>query len=193
MSLASFKKIIALLSLSACTSLFAAPLVVDVTGIQSLASFGSSGNTVLTFNVGANSTLTTLDYSVNLTAFSPSYLSEIRLALTRSDLSGGFALVPGFANPAAGTGTFTNSLDLVAIGRAFDVGADGILRLEFYEGFNDALAVDGIWNFGTVTLGIVPEPSAVPEPATALLMGMGVMMVCFGRRRARQSRNSAAV
>jgi hypothetical protein len=37
------------LSFFACTSLFAAPLVVDVTGVQSNGEFGDPDNTVLTF------------------------------------------------------------------------------------------------------------------------------------------------
>jgi hypothetical protein len=187
MSLPSFSKFIASLSLLACTSVFAAPLVVNVAGVQSYGEPGDSGNTVFTFNVGAGSTITSL-------AFNPSWLAEIGLYFGDSTQSTGVYFTPGFEFLNPGTGSFADSANLVDLGLDFQVGADGILYLEFFEDFDDSsVSPDGIWNFGTITFGItaidVPptDPgSDVPEPASTLLLGAGLAAMGYtGRRRAR--------
>ena len=193
MKLGTFGKLVAGLSFFACTSLFAAPLTVDVTGVQSYGELGDAGNTVLTYNVGANATITSIGYNFNLTAFAPSYLSEIALAFTDSAQSNGVYFNPGIEDEDAGTASYADFADLTALDLQFQVGSDGILRLEFYEDLDDILAgADAQWNFGTITFGIeaadVPDdpstPGEVPEPATALLVGAGMAMIGYGRRRA---------
>jgi hypothetical protein len=183
MSLSSLNKLLASLSFFACASLCAAPLTIDVAGIQSHGEIGDADNTVLTFNVGANSTITSIDYSVNLTANSPSWLSELGLMFTSLDGSEGVIFNPGFGDTFEGTDTYSGSADLIDFGLSFNVGSDGILRLEFYEDFDDFVGADGVWNFGTVTFGIEPEFAPVPEPSTALLLGAGIMLIGYGRRR----------
>ena len=126
MSLASFNKLLVSLSLFACASVFAAPLVVNVAGIQSQGEIGESGNTVLTYDVGANSVITSVAYSFNLTAFSPSWLSEIGLAFTDSDGFDGVVFNPGFGDSIPGTATYAGFADLVDLDLDFAVGADVI-------------------------------------------------------------------
>jgi hypothetical protein len=190
MSLRALSKMIVGLSLLACTSAFAAPLVVNVAGIQSFGEYGDSANTVLTYNVGANATIIGISYSVNLTAFTPSYLSEIALAFEDSTQADGVFFTPGFDDAGPGTGTYTDFADLVDLGLQFQVGADGLLRLEFFEDFDDdAVSPDGIWNFGTVTFftDVVDpvDPGEVPEPATGMLMGAGLALMGYTARRRR--------
>lgn len=186
MSLNMIKKLLAGLSLIACTSAFAGPLTINIDKIDSSSEYGDAGNTVLTYNVGANSTIASISYSVNLTAYEPSWLSELRMEFTDSTSTVGVSFTPAYSNDASGTASYSNSFDLIGANLDFQVGADGILRLEFHEFFDDAEAgPDGRWNFGSITFGIdlVEAPAPVPEPASALLMAGGLAALGHGRRR----------
>lgn len=196
MSLRSLRKLLVSLSLLACTSAFAAPLVVNVAGAESFGEYGDSSNTVLTYNVGANVTITGISYNVNLTAFTPSWLSELSLAFGNSAQTDVVAFNPGFGDDGAGTGIYADSADLVDLGLSFQVGADGILRLEFFEDYDDFDGADGIWNSGTITFLTdavdVPPSGDVPEPASALLVGAGLAAMGYAGRRRRLGSNKTA-
>jgi hypothetical protein len=187
MLLSSVNKMLVGLSFFVCTSLFATPLVIDVAGIQSNGQIGDPGNTVLNFNVGANAAITSIGYSVNVTAFTPSWLAEIGLAFTDSDGTG-VSFNPGFEDQHPGTATYTGFAELAPVGLSFNVGSDGILRLEFFEDVNDLTGADGQWNFGNIVFNVeggnVPGGD-VPEPASALLIGAGLAMMGYAGRRRR--------
>lgn len=186
MSLRSISKLLASMALFACSSLFAAPLVVDVTGIRSNAVFTDAGNTVLSFDVGANATITSFAYTVNLSAFTASWLSDIGLAVSDSGLTTGFFFNPGQGDDMSGTASYADAFDLVSFALDFAVGSDGILRLEFYEDADDLAGADGRWNFGTLTFGVAPAGDGageVPEPGSLLLLGAGLAAMGFAARR----------
>lgn len=183
MSVRSFKQLLVGVSLLACTSAFATPFTFDIAGSRSVGEFGNGGNDVYEINVGANATITSVSYNVNLTAFPPSFFYEMFLAFTNSSATRGANLQPGIGVNEAGTQTFTGMEDLIADDFSFSVDTDGILRLEFYESFDDeSVSPDGVWNFGTITFNT--DASEVPEPATGMLIGAGLaLMVCTARRR----------
>ena len=154
-------------------------LVVDVTGIQSFGEVGDPGNVIRVFNVGAFATVTSVDWNLNLTAFDPSWLSELKVSFA------GLTFTPGVGDNAAGSANYTGTIDLVDAGFAFQVGADGLLTLEFHEGFDDSgVNPDGIWDSGTLAFGVT---AAVPEPATYGMMALGLLAV-GGLARRRQAR-----
>jgi hypothetical protein len=159
--------------------------VFNVAGAQSFGELGDALNDVFTVNIGANSRITDVAYNVSLTAFSPSWLSEATLGFTSSDLSEGVFLNPGFADNFSGTASYADSASLTDLGLDFTVGADGILRLEFFEDFDDgSVAPDGVWNSGSITFTYTPSGAgAVPEPATWAMMIGGFGMVGGAMRR----------
>ena len=192
----SFKKIIAGLSFFACTSLSAAPLAVNVNGATASGEFGDARNTTMSFNVGANALITAIAFNVNLTAFEPSYLSEIGFFAGSSDANSGFNIFPLDQSAEPGLESYVDFIDLAALGFSFNVGADGILFLEFFEDFDDAsVDPDSQWN-GTITINVeaadVEEPGEVPEPSTTLLLGAGLAMMGYAGRRRRSAAKRAA-
>lgn len=160
-------------------------LSIDINAIASSGEFLDAGNTVLTYNIGANSVIKSVTYDVVLEAFSPSWLSEMGAAMTDSSTLNGFLLRPAFGTNAAGLSTFAGTVDLTASGLGFAVGQDGLLRVEFAEDASDGLRPDGLWRSGTIS---VEFAAAVPEPETYALMALGLAGVFVAARRRPQAR-----
>jgi hypothetical protein len=160
-------------------------ITIDVSGAQGFGDLGDPLNTVRSFFLGANAHITDVAYNVNISALGFSYLSEATVYFGDSDQLGGVFLRPGFLVDAPGTDTFADSANLVDLGLDFNVGADGLLRLEFFEGFTDGELPDSIWNSGTLTFTYDGVGGAVPEPASWALMiaGVGVAGGALRRRR----------
>lgn len=160
-----------------------ADVLINVAGINSLGVAGAAGNTILNVNVGAGSSVTGIGWDVNNTAFTPSWLSEMVVSFTNTNATGGVNLTVGVDDAFSGTASYSSGgvLDLVGPGLSFTANADGLVRFEFFESFNDTeVTPDGIWNSGALTLRVV----AVPEPATYALMAMGLFAVgAVARRR----------
>ncbi|GAA3697590.1 hypothetical protein GCM10022268_05150 [Sphingomonas cynarae] len=167
----------------------AATLVVDVTGAQSYGMFANDQNTVQTFNIGGLSRITAIAFDVTITAFSPSFLSEASVALTGSDTDGdGVSLNPGLDDRRPGTARYFGAVNLTGLGLDFAVGTDGILRLEYFEDFNDTLvSPDAQWVGGTLTVTYDEVTAAIPEPATWMMMFAGFAMVGGAARYRRRT------
>ncbi len=150
--------------------------IINVTGINSVAAAGAAGNTVLSFNVGAGASVVGLGWDVNITAIAPSWLAEMAVGFRNTDNTGGVNLSVGVNDSMPGTASYSSGgiLDLIGLGLSFTANANGLVRVEFYESFNDPeVNPDGIWNSGSLTLRVVP----VPEPATYGMMALGLLAV----------------
>lgn len=194
MRITTFKKLLVSLSLLASSSLFAAPITFDVTGVQSHGLYGDADNTVVLLDIGANTVVTSIAYDFTLTAYSPSWLADMVVAFENSKQTAGVFFTPGISEWTPGTRSYSGFADLALLGLAFEVGVDGILRLEFFEDWDDLLGADGQWDFGTITLNGEPageEPGEVPEPATGLLLGAGLALMGYAKRRRSGAKASA--
>ncbi|ALT76488.1 PEP-CTERM sorting domain-containing protein [Paucibacter sp. KCTC 42545] len=158
-------------------------LVLDVSDIDSKDALGSPFNTVLNVQVGANALINSLSWDLQLQAFDPSWLSHIKLSLGPSSGAGLVAFTPGINDEHSGSAHYSGSANLVDYGLAFQVGEDGLLRLEFFEGVDNGVEpTDGKWLSGTLSLGVSP----VPEPSSYGLMALGLMALLSARGIARR-------
>ncbi|WP_051293960.1 PEP-CTERM sorting domain-containing protein [Pseudoduganella violaceinigra] len=157
-------------------------LQVDVTGIPDNDERGSASNFILDFYVGSLASITSLKWDINLTSYAGSYLSEMKI--TFSDTVGnGITFTPGGGDDFDGTMDYSGFQNLGDLGQIFQVGIDGILRLEFHDGYKD-LAFDepeGMWNFGTLVFGV----AEVPEPPTYALILGGLLLLSNSAKRRR--------
>lgn len=155
---------------------------VNVAGIQSFAGFGNAGNTFLFFNIGAGNSVNGFGYDVVLSANDPSWRSEITVGITNTTvLNMGLFVRPGFMDQSPGLGTPYTSNGIVKLNTIpiapITAGADGLIRLQFFETYDDpSVAPDGQWKGGIFTLQVTPTPGA------AGLLGLaGVSLL--GRKR----------
>jgi hypothetical protein len=149
-------------------------LQVDTAGILDYDERDAASNVVLDFYVGSGASITSLKWDVNLTSYVGSYLSEMKLTFSDS-LGKGVTFTPGYGDDFDGTANYAGFQNLGGLGQIFAVGADGILRLEFHDGFKD-LAFDepeGIWNSGTLIFGVSP----VPEPPVFAMALAGLLLI----------------
>jgi len=159
----------------------------DVTGIASWDATGDPNNVIVMANLGGGNpaTMTGIGWDVILTTIhATSWLSEIRVRF--SDSAGGgavFTLRPGAGvNNPGGPQAFASGgiVDLTDAGLSDLVLPDGILKMQFEESFDDQNdVVDGEWTSGALNI----EYTAVPEPASLLVLAGAVGALALSRRR----------
>ena len=157
-----------------------ADLVINAAGVASFDGPGASGNTILTFNVTPGALVNAISYNLSLATVGASWLSEGTISFLNSN-GDGVVLSAGFGVDEPGVGTYADSVLLSDFGLSFNVGADGLLIVEFYESFDDVEgAIDANWTAGGITLGNI---GLVPEPGTYGLMALGMLAVVGAARR----------
>lgn len=157
---------------------------------------GADENTVLEIYIGPQAHINTMSWDVTLTAYQGSLLSLAYMALGDSQSNSQLFFLPALiADPDGsyhpGTGHYAGSVDFRAVDEpgwgivdlSFSLNDDGILRLEFAENMDDLPGADALWNKVTLTFGY--SVSAVPEPASAglMLLGLGVAGAAARRRQ----------
>jgi hypothetical protein len=155
---------------------------IDVAGILSYDEYSSSFNIVQFLNTGiANGHVVSIGWDVELFADSPSWLSEITVAFENSSQSAGVFLAPGNGDDFPGVSGYSSGglLDLTGIALDFNLDADGVLRLEYFEGFDDFFEDwDGEWLSGTLSVEILE----VPAPSAFALLGFAGIAAARRRR-----------
>ena len=139
-------------------------VVYDVTGTPSYDRAGASCNVRVSIQAPNNKThLSGIAWDVQLTATSPSYLSEIAVLITNVN-GEGYILRPGAGDTFGGTGSYSSGglNDLCGVYGLPPLNLpDGYLYLEFYETYDDfsGCGQDGNWDSGTLTFAFdTPAP-----------------------------------
>lgn len=169
-----------------------AQVQIDISGTQSWDVLGDPSNTVMLIDLaaalgkpaGSQVVMNGIGYHTVQSTVGASWLSEMRMYFDDNvapDLSGLF-LTPGFATGSPGTGTYDSGgvLKLADVAIPDIVLPNGILRIEFYEGFDDvADAVDG--NYLTGSVLTIQTTNTAPAPGALALLGLAGLV--GGRRR----------
>ena len=110
---------------------------IDLTGIDSIDGPADPDNVVLTFDIGAGNQVTGISFDMGIATIGDSWCSEADVFFTDSAVTTGVVLTPGVGIDENCDQEFSSGgVDDVT---EFDViaGADGILRVEFAESFDD--------------------------------------------------------
>ena len=160
---------------------FAGSVTQDLTGIHSYESLADALNHQLTFNIGAGSEVVGFSFvdvtgvgleADGVTEGGPSWGNEMSMAIGSSAAPAvAISFFPGEGSATAGGpwGPESGAGDLIAAGLNFVVEADGILTMEFYEGYNDHVgSADAKYTGGSVTI----EYNEIPAPGALALLGL---------------------
>lgn len=150
----------------------------DLAGIEFFDGAGSPNNTIVEFNTLPNLLVGLVGWDITIQTNGGSWLSEANIGFLNSPA--GLTLTPGVGDDFSGTATYSSNglIDLASIDPSFpfSIGSDGILRLEFFESFDDvAGAADAVIVSGTLRINF-------PTPGPLAVLGAGLLAAARRRR-----------
>lgn len=155
-----------------------ATVAIDISGIDSWDANGDIDNTWLFTGLVANAHVVGIGWDVNQATVGASWLSEMQMSFGGNTTAEIFLTPSGTGAPGSESNSSGGIFDLVGSALDFFVDADGILAMEFFEGFDDVDgAVDGNWLQGSV----ITIEYVVPAPGALAMLGLGGLVA--GRRR----------
>lgn len=152
------------------------------TDVDSFDAQGSAFNVVQSANLGVGSHITGIGWDLNLRTLGASWLSEAVIGFGDGP-TGAVNLTPGIGDDFSGGAAYSSGgvVDLVGLGLDFFL-TTGNLNMEFFESFDDGVgAVDSKWLAGSALT--IQYTSAVPEPASFAVLGLGVAVLLRRRRK----------
>ena len=163
---------------------------VNLSDVESWDAQGSANNVVMLVDVNAAlggvgaASMTGIGWDVTISTVGASWLSEAGAYFDDNIAPDGLGLFlsPGAGNDAPGTASFSSGgiIDLSDNNIADIALADGILRIEFIEGFDDVPGAIDAFMSGTFT--IAADYNAVPAPAGLAILGLGGLVATRRRR-----------
>ena len=151
----------------------AATLMVGPLAAVGMGPQGTTGNSILTYAVGANAHITAVRHALTLTTVGYSWLNEQVVLFGNSEETRA-AWTPGYELAEHGTMTYTGLTDLTAIGLDFFLLGDGLLKLEFTDIYNDGVEGRAFWQDVRLEITYDTGMARVPEPASWALMIVGI-------------------
>lgn len=163
--------------------------------LNSMDGYGDADNIVFAFDLNSvfsgfgnysNFVLTKIGWDVTLTAEGASWLSELAVEFADSTTNNDWIWLrpgAGSANNHNGTQSFSSGGLVTLTGtQPVVLNADNILRMEFFESFNDyANQRDGYWHAGS-TIDMEFTADLVPEPASMAVLGLGALALIRRRK-----------
>ncbi len=142
---------------------------------------GDSDNLILDLNLGGAATMHGIGWDVTQTTIGASWLSE--QVVSFAEAGGAPALyltTSGTGAPGTESNASAGIVDLGDAGIPDLVMASGVLRMEFFESFDDvADAIDGHWLEGST---LTFDMTVVPAPGALALLGLGGLATARRRR-----------
>lgn len=161
---------------------------VDVAGTPSIDRLGSANNALRFVWIGPGNEITGIGWDVVLQTVAPgSWRDDMRVLFSNSvyDPFLSFFAVPGSDEGPGGPAAYSSG-GVLSVPPSYPVvqaRLDGLVRLEFFESFEDAPGlIDGLWLEGQLVIQTRFPIPAVVSPGGACLFGLSGLLVRRQRR-----------
>ncbi|MDH3588050.1 MAG: PEP-CTERM sorting domain-containing protein [Gammaproteobacteria bacterium] len=183
-----FSVIVAGLVLAFTTSIASAAVIdVDISGVASWDGEGSPLNTVLLLDLGGGGPVTIdgIGWDLTITSVGASWLSEAVIGFGGTANPNEVNLSAGAGDSFPGVGTYSSGgiVDFASIPLPNIELADGILRLEFFESFDDVTGDIDAFYEGLLSISGTGFATPTAEPGILMLFGLGLIGVVVARRK----------